>query len=104
MIYLALLNNVVKAVNLFLNKYVAEIQLTGNSIWLPFKPQRLFYTEFWHGLALEKNKKSNLTPLFKTWKCMKKSTTKSILIQFRRIVPDALPTMQRLTHWYTVYV
>jgi hypothetical protein len=32
-------------------KYVAEIKLPGNGIWLLSIPQR-FCTEFWHGLAL----------------------------------------------------
>ncbi len=40
-----------------INKYVAEIQLHGNGIWLLSVLQR-FYTEFWHGLALV----INITP------------------------------------------
>jgi hypothetical protein len=44
-VYSALFNNVFKALNLFLNKYVAETQLPGNDLWLLSVPQR-FYTEF----------------------------------------------------------
>jgi hypothetical protein len=36
---------VFKALNLFLNKYVAKIQLPGYDIWLLSIPQKL-YTEF----------------------------------------------------------
>jgi hypothetical protein len=36
---------VYSALNLFLNEYVAEIQLSGNGIWLLSIPQR-FYTGF----------------------------------------------------------
>jgi hypothetical protein len=43
-------NNIFKTLNLFLNKYLAEIQLPGNGILL-FVPQT-FYTEFWNGLPL----------------------------------------------------
>ncbi len=50
-VYLALFNNVFKAWNLFLDKYIAEIQLTGNGIWLLNIPRK-FYIEFLHGLAL----------------------------------------------------
>ncbi len=50
-VYSALFNNVFTALNLFLNKYIAEIQLPGNSISRLSIPQR-FYTEFWYGLAL----------------------------------------------------
>ncbi len=53
MVY-SVLFNIFKAMNLFLNKYVAYIQLPGNGIWLFSIPQR-FYTEFWHGLALVVN-------------------------------------------------
>jgi hypothetical protein len=35
----------VQALNLFLNEYVAEIQLSGNGIWLLSIPKK-FYTEF----------------------------------------------------------
>jgi hypothetical protein len=34
MVYSELFYNVFKALNLFFNKYVAEIQLPGNGIWL----------------------------------------------------------------------
>ncbi len=34
MLYSALFNNIFKALNLFLNKYVAEIELPRNGIWL----------------------------------------------------------------------
>ncbi len=39
MVYLELLNNAFKALNLILNKYVAEIQLPGNAIRLLSIPQ-----------------------------------------------------------------
>ncbi len=47
MVYSALFYSiyVTKAFILFLNKYVPEIQLPGNGIWLLSIPQR-FYTEF----------------------------------------------------------
>jgi hypothetical protein len=54
LVFSVIFNNVFKALNLFLNKYVAEIQLPGNGIWLLSIPQR-FYTEIWHGLALAIN-------------------------------------------------
>jgi hypothetical protein len=40
-VYSALFYNVFKALNLFLNKYVAEIQLPGNGIWLLSIPQEV---------------------------------------------------------------
>ncbi len=40
-VYSALFYNVFKALNLFLNKYVAEIQLPGNDIWLLSIPQEV---------------------------------------------------------------
>jgi hypothetical protein len=51
MVYSVLFNNVFKALNFFWNKYVTQIQLPDNDIWLLSTPQK-FYTEFWHGLAL----------------------------------------------------
>jgi hypothetical protein len=33
-VYLVLFNDIFKALNLFLNKYVAKFQLSGNGIWL----------------------------------------------------------------------
>ncbi len=42
MVYSALYNNVFKALALFLNKYVAEIQLPGKGIWLLSMPQTLY--------------------------------------------------------------
>ncbi len=44
-----LFNSVFKALNLFLSKYVAEIQLPGNGIR---HSAALYTTEFWIGLAL----------------------------------------------------
>jgi hypothetical protein len=46
---LELFNSVFKTLNLFLSKYVAEIQLPGNGIR---HSAALYTTEFWHGLAL----------------------------------------------------
>ncbi len=93
MVYSALFNSIFKAVNVFFNKYVAEIQLTGNSIWLPYIPER-FYREFWHGLVLEKNQKFYFNSPIQNMKMHEKSTSKSTLIQFRWIVPDARPTTE----------
>jgi hypothetical protein len=44
-VYLALFNNIIKGLNIYLNKYLAEIQLPGNGIRLLSTLNR-FYTEF----------------------------------------------------------
>jgi hypothetical protein len=44
MVYSVLFNTVIEALNLILEKYVAEIQLPGNII--QFSPYHRFYTEF----------------------------------------------------------
>jgi hypothetical protein len=46
---LELFNSVFRASNLFLSKYVAEIQLPGNGTR---HSAALYTTEFWHGLPL----------------------------------------------------
>jgi hypothetical protein len=48
MVYSALFYNVFKALNLFLNKYAAEIQLPGNGIWLLSIPHRVL---IWLGIG-----------------------------------------------------
>jgi hypothetical protein len=53
MAYSRQFNNVIEALNLVLEKYLAEIQLLGNITVLLSMHSTEFYTEFWHGLPLK---------------------------------------------------